>query len=59
MPIPDPTNPEIQVRLMIGELLITIAQLEAQKATLQQTIEKLAAEIASLTPTPEEQAPTE
>ncbi len=31
----DPTKPEDQIKLMIGELLITIAQLEAQKAALQ------------------------
>lgn len=30
----DPTDPNVQVRVMIGELLMTIANLEAQKAQL-------------------------
>ena len=30
----DPTDPMVQVKLILGELLITIANLEAQKAAL-------------------------
>ena len=41
------TAPDTQLRLLIGELLITIAHLEAQKAELVAVNAKMAADLAA------------
>ncbi len=41
------TAPDTQLRIMIGELLITIAHLEAQKAELVALNAKMAADLAA------------
>lgn len=46
MPEVPAANPDIQLKVLIGELVVTIANLEAQKAAL-------AAQVVALTPNPE------
>ncbi len=41
------TAPDTQLRIMIGELLITIAHLEAQKAELAATNAQMAQDLAA------------
>ena len=43
--MPDATSPDVHIKLLIGELVWTIAQLEAQKAALTQQVAMLTAQV--------------
>lgn len=47
--MPDGTDPMVQLKMLVGELVVTIANLEAQRAALTTRVAELEAQ---LTPEP-------